>query len=207
MRKNTKNLFDVSKMNTKKKTDTIFRTLGASNHFGDREVDDYYATEPKATILLLEKEDFSENILEPACGQGHISEVLKATGFNVVSKDLIDRGYGEVGDFFHLTSFDGDIITNPPYKLALEFVEHALNIIPTGKKVAMFLRIQFLESQRRGDFFKRNPPKNVYVASKRLNCAKGGDFDTYAKASALCYAWFVWEKGYSGPTILDWINN
>ena len=65
----------------------------------DAEAHDYYATEPKAVELLLEQEKFSPQVWECACGEGHISEVLKANGYNVLSSDLVDRGYGEVRDF------------------------------------------------------------------------------------------------------------
>jgi len=117
-------------MNTQTKdwsgnSNSIYKTLGASNHTDkDREDNDYYATEPRAAELLLELEDFN-NILEPACGEGHLSEVFKRAGKEVKSCDLIDRGYGEVMDFFNISQWDGDIITNPPHKIAQEFVEHA----------------------------------------------------------------------------------
>lgn len=99
----------------------------------------------------------------------------------------------------------GDIITNPPYKYAREFVEHALEIIPDGRKVAMFLKIQFLETKGRRELFEKYPPKTVYVASGRLACAKNGEFGRYSRR-AMCYAWYVWEKGYHGDTVLKWIN-
>lgn len=121
---------------------STFRLLGASNHAEhERQKEDFYATEPLATNLLVKIEDFEGDILEPACGQGHISKVLENYGYNVVSRDIVNRGYGEVADFLSKqnTFFDGNIITNPPYKYAQEFVEKALSIIPNGKKVAMFL--------------------------------------------------------------------
>lgn len=99
-----------------------------------------------------------------------------------------------------------DIITNPPYKLGTQFVKKALDISADGVKVAMFLKIQFLESQERWELFKEYPIKTVYVSTKRLNCAKDGDFDKF-ESSAVCYAWFVWKKGYKGDTIVKWINN
>ncbi|NBL01125.1 MAG: NAD(P)-dependent oxidoreductase [Erysipelotrichia bacterium] len=183
-----------------------FVTLGASNHSKlEREENDYYATEPKAVELLLEKEKFSINLLEPSCGEGHISKVLSEHGYNVTSSDLISRGFGNTQDFFEIEEFDGDIITNPPYKIALDFAKHSLDIIDDGAKVAMFLKIQFLESKSRRAFFDEFPPKKVYVASSRLLCAMNGDFDKY-KSSAACYAWFVWEKGYTGKPEIDWIN-
>ena len=183
-----------------------FAVLGASNHSSlTREVNDYYATDPKAVELLLEKEKFSSRVLEPSCGEGHISKVLQDEGYKVESHDLVDRGFGTVKDFFTVEKFDGDIITNPPYKIALDFVKHSLEIIPDGNKVAMFLKIQFLESKSRRIFFDEFPPKKIYVASSRLICAMNGEFDKY-KSSAACYAWFIWEKGYTGKPEIDWIN-
>ena len=183
-----------------------FVTLAATNHgSGEREVNDYYATEPKAVELLLEKETFNKHILEPSCGEGHISNVLIAHDYEVESYDLIDRGYGGVQDFFDIKEFKGDIITNPPYKVAAQFAQHAIDIIPIGNKVAMFLKLQFLEGKARRKFFNDNPPKTVYVASGRLNCAKNGEFDKYP-SSAVAFAWFVWEKGYTGKPEIEWIN-
>ena len=79
---------------------SIFKTLGASNHTDhERQREDYYATEPRATELLCQLVQFDGPILEPSCGEGHISEELKKAGYDVVSRDLVDRGYGEVADF------------------------------------------------------------------------------------------------------------
>lgn len=185
---------------------SIYTTLGASNHaLEERQVDDYYATEPKATKLLLEAEKFDEWILEPACGEGHMSKVLEEAGYKVLSFDKVDRGYGSVKDFFDYTSWHGDVVTNPPYKYAKEFVEHALKIIEPGCKVAMFLKLTFLEGQARRKFFDVCPPCTVYVASGRLKCAKNGEFESIG-SSAAAYAWFVWKKGYKGSPIIKWIN-
>ena len=172
----------------------------------EAEPNDYYATEPKAVELLLEKEQFGACILEPACGEGHISKVLKEHGYDVISTDLIDRGYG-IGGINFLSSEDKnmevDIVTNPPYKYAKEFVEKALDIVSDGRKVAMFLKLTFLEGKGRRDLFHNAPPKTVYVSSARLQCGKNGDF---SGTSMVAYAWFVWEKGYQGATSIKWIN-
>ena len=190
---------------------SIYTTLGASNHTDEeRETNDYYATEPKAAELLCKLVQFSPNVWECACGQGHISEVLKSRGYKVISSDLIDRGYGEGGiDFLKCDKpFDGDIITNPPYKYAKEFVEHALSLVTDGHNVAMFLKVQFLEGKARRKLFNKYPPKMIYVASSRLLCAKNGDFAKMKAGggSAVAYAWFIWEKGYKGETIVRWFN-
>ena len=193
-----------------KRVANIFKTLGANNHSdGERQRHDYYATEPKAMELLLAEEEFSNVIWECACGEGHLSKVLEQNGFEVISTDLIYRGYGDPEPMNFLEEsfedFEGDIITNPPYKYALEFVQKALDSVKPGRKVAMFLKLQFLEGKARKKFFKENPPKVVYVSSSRLSCAKNGDFDKY-KSGAVAYAWFVWEKGFKGDTIVRWIN-
>lgn len=169
---------------------------------------DYYATDPKAVELLLQQEAFSPLIWEPACGEGHISKVLNEHGHTVYSADLVYRGYGYGGvDFFSSAAPDnswlGDIITNPPYKYAKEFVEQALRLVAPGRKVAMFLKLTFLEGQARRELFKKHPPLAVYVSSARLECGKNGHF---TGSSAVAYCWVVWQKGHAGPTYLKWIN-
>lgn len=184
-------------------------TLGARNYAqNERETNDYYATEPKALELLLELETFSPAIWECACGEGHLAKVLKEKGHTVLCSDLIDRGYGTGGvDFLKCTKqFDGDIITNPPYKYAKEFVEHALETVTDGHKIAMFLKLQFLESKSRRELFNKYPPSKIYVSSGRLRCAMNGDFEKYSKSNAVTYAWFIWEKGFKGEPVVRWFN-
>lgn len=174
----------------------------------DAEENDYYATEPRAVELLLEQEEFSHIIYEPACGEGHISKVLQAHGYEVHSTDLIDRGFGEGTEDFlareNPLPMPADIITNPPYKFAREFVEKALSIVYTGNKVAMFVKLTFLEGQARRELFRQHPPKTVYVSSARLECGKNGIFT--GSGSAVAYCWIVWQKGHRGTTQLKWIN-
>lgn len=170
---------------------------------------DYYATPSEAVEMLLELEDFKHDIWEPACGEGHISKVLEAHGHKVLSTDLIDRGYGQGHmDFLKQgkNMFGRDIITNPPYKYAKEFVEHALEISPNGTKIAMFLKIQFLEGKARRELFDTTPPTTVYVSSDRIRCAMNGDFEAEKERSATCYCWFIWHKGHHGPTNIKWFN-
>lgn len=188
---------------------SVFKTIGASNHTEyDRQREDYYATEPAATEWLCRLEHFDGPILEPSCGEGHISRALIAAGYEVESRDLIDRGYGTGGcDFLAIDNqeWQGNIVTNPPYKYAQEFVEKALQIIPDGKKVAMFLKLTFLEGKSRRELFRYAPPQTVYVSSSRLKCAMNGDFDA-TPGSSVAYAWFVWQKGWRGDPVIKWFN-
>lgn len=191
---------------------SIYKILGASNHTDkERQSEDYYATDPIAIDKLLEYETFTPKVWECACGAGHLSERLTYYGYDVRNTDIVDRGYPdtEVRDF--LTIFgpncDRDIITNPPYKFAKEFVEHALDISENGIRVAMFLKLQFLEGQARKELFKKYPLKTLYVFSKRVLCAKNGEFQRMRDGggSAVAYGWFVWEKGYKGEPVIRWI--
>ena len=166
---------------------SIFTTLGASNHaLEEREQHDYYATDPKAVELLLELEPFAPVIWEPACGEGHISKVLQAHGYEVISTDLIYRGFGdpEPLDFLKetLDDFEGDIITNPPYSMGLEFVQRALESVRPGGKVAMFLKVQFLECDNQEDIdrYSENDCQFSYDEENEVYTAvlKNADGDT-----------------------------
>lgn len=192
---------------------SVFKTLGASNHTDkERPRDDYYATDPMAIDALLKDGSvkLSEEVWECAAGSGCLSKRLKHYGYSVLSTDLVDRGYGTGGvDFLACTEmFDGDIITNPPYNCAQEFIQHALELIPSGRRVFMFLKIQFLEGKKRRELFDSGCLKTVYVSSSRILCAKNGDFENARKigGSAVSYAWYEFEKGYKGGTTIKWIN-
>ena len=192
-------------------SDVISRMIGASNHTDhDRVPNDYYATDPKAVEMLLELEQFAPVIWEPACGEGHISKVLQSHGYEVISTDLIYRGFGdpEPLDFLKetLDGFDGDIVTNPPYSLAQDFVQTAIDTVKVGHKVAMFLKIQFLEGKKRFSLFAKAPPRTIYVSRSRIRCGTNGNFDGFKNGSTLCYAWFVWEKGFTGDPVIKWFN-
>jgi hypothetical protein len=193
----------------KKNTRGVFTTLGSRvGAVNARHPEDFYSTPERATVALIEKETFVRNILEPCCGAGHISRVLDNNGYNTTSYDLVDRGYGLQQDFLAETSikrWSGDIITNPPYALALEFLKKSLSIINSGNSVAFLLRTLFLEGKERGIFYKEHPPKTIYQFSGRVNCSLNGD-ETIKQSSALAFAWFVWEKGYKGDTIIKWLD-
>ena len=188
----------------------LYRTIGASNHCEhERQVDDYYATDPVAVEILLENETFKHEVWECACGEGHIAKVLQEHGYDVSATDLVYRGYGEKESYDFLecteTNIDEDIITNPPYKYAKEFVEKAMDIVAPGRKVAMFLKLTFLEGKERKKMFQQHPPKVIYVFSGRVKCAMNGNFEQTG-SSAVAYAWFVWEKGFKGEPVIRWVN-
>lgn len=189
---------------------SVFKTLGASNHTDkQRENNDYYATDPIAIDALVKAYPLPEDIWECACGAGHLAKRLTELGYNVHATDLVDRGYGFQGDFLKAVNTNIPcILTNPPYKYATEFVLKALDLLPEHGVCAMFLKTTFLEGQRRYEkIFKPYPPRYIFQFSKRVLCAKNADFEgmQLGGGSAVAYAWFVWEKGYHGETIVKWI--
>lgn len=176
-------------------------TNKAQSIIGDgknRKADDFYPTPPYATQALLDKEIFNGSIWEPACGQGHMSQILISNGYQVDSSDLIDRNYGIQLDFLSSNKTYNNIITNPPFSLGLEFVLKAKQC--ANEKIAMLLKTQFLEGVSRYDMFQDTifPLKCLYQFSKRLtfNQKSGG---------MLSFAWFVWDKHYVGKPYIDWI--
>jgi hypothetical protein len=172
----------------------------------DREKDDFYPTPAPGTRALLASEKFDGGIWEPACGDGAISNVLKEHGYNVLSTDLFDRGYGESRIDFLMEQrlLAPNIVTNPPFKMAEEFVRHSLNL--GAEKVAMLLRLAWLEGSARKALFESTPLARVHVASRRLSMARGGTDNGKGGGSMIAFAWFVWDQSHHGATELRWFD-
>ena len=178
--------------------------VGSSRNNGEREENDFYPTPAYAVQELLDREQFNHWVLEPACGEGDISKCLIKNGYEVYSSDLINRGYGHQIDFFDCKGWHGDIITNPPYKLALDFVLKAKQL--SKGKIAMFLKTVWLESESRYEMFqdKAFPLKTVYQFSKRVTLTKNGV--KMKNSGMIAYAWYVWDKNYEGKPTIEWIK-
>lgn len=191
---------------------SIYVTLGASSHSEViREDDDYYATDPIALRLLIEEcgVKFSPTVLEPCAGGGHLSEVLKEYGYNVISKDIKEHSYKLDGTWDFLATdekYDCDIVTNPPYKYAEDFILKGLDMIPENRSLYMFLKLQFLEGKsRRKSLYDNNYLSHIWVSTKRIKCAKNGDFDSIG-SSAVCYAWMKFNKSNKDKATIEWFN-
>ena len=172
--------------------------------------DDFYATPPEAVRALLTVEKFDDAIWEPACGNGAIVNVLRGVGHRVYATDLVDRSCPdsesrvdflfEAAPSFHV----GAIITNPPYALAKPFVAHALTLaIP---KVAMLLRLAFLEGSGRGSILDNGLLARVHVFRNRLPRMHRDGWTGKQSSSSIAFAWFVWELGWNKPAELHRIS-
>ena len=175
-----------------------------------RQLNNFYATHPSCTADILREEEFYKDILEPFCGVGSMSEVIKQHGHNVLSYDIVDRGYGLVGDFYQVDfpRRKYDIITNPPYDNVIDVVLRCLDICK--EKVAVLMPLRYLSSgSRYKELYNKYPPVRVYVYQERICIAKNADFEKYndAGANMEIYAWYIWERGFKGTTELKWISN
>jgi hypothetical protein len=170
---------------------------------------DLYETPPCATLALLRAEALPWKIWEPACGRGAIVNVLRAHGHNVLATDLID--YGDPTCFYRrdflleqkLPTGCECILTNPPYKLAAQFVEHALELCP---RVIMLLRLAFLESERRSRILDTGTLARVHIFRKRLPMMHRDGWEGPKASSAMPFAWFVWDRTRNGPATLHRVD-
>jgi len=187
---------------------SVFVTNGCSNHSEyERVPNDYYSTDPLAIDMLEKYGLLDKNVkyYEVACGDGSLSKRLESYGYDVISSDLIDRGYGTPNkDFLKDTEMkDGSIITNPPYKHLQDFILKGLEL--ANNKLYIFAKIQSLEGIKRyKNIYSKRTPEKVCVFVKRINCYRNGIQKDYS--SAVCYCWLIFDnKNPTDDTKLIWL--
>jgi hypothetical protein len=170
--------------------------------------EDLYETPPEAVHALLKVEKLPTYLWEPCAGRGAIVDVLRGAGHIVLASDLTD--YGDPTHFagrdFLMEWKAPDkcecIVTNPPYKLATQFVRHGLRLCP---KVVMLLRLAFLEGSARSDVIDGNLAR-VYVFRNRLPMMHRDGWAGNRVSSSIAFAWFVFEQKPKGAITLDRIT-
>lgn len=174
--------------------------------------DDLYETPECAVRALLDVEKLPDGVVwEPACGPGAIARTLRAAGHQVYASDLVDYASPDQDnariDFLLEPQtpdfYIGSIVTNPPYKLAGQFVRHALVLCP---RVYMLLRLAFLESERRRSILDNGWLARVHVFRNRLPMMHRAGWDGPQSSSSIAFAWFVWDRAHQGPTELRRIS-
>lgn len=195
---------------------STYGQLAASNHSDNtRQTHDLYCTHPEALRTFLDAyvrrdgNTLSKKVWENASGLFHLVNELKKQGYNVTASDAWDYGTGAtIKDFLEdspLEDMTGvDILSNPPYKYCNVWTRRGLEVLEPGQRMFLLVKIQYLETLARREIFDSEPPKFVYIYSKRQLCAMNGNFENYA-SSAVCYAWVVFEKGWQGDTVVKWI--
>lgn len=179
-----------------------------------RNKNDYYQTPYSMTRQLLEVENFEGKILEPCCGAGAIVKVLRDYDKSVDYCDL-NNEFSLTGIFKNFKDFINDdfdrydnIITNPPFSLAKEFILKAKEI--TNNKIAMLLPLNYLHGVTRYNEIyldRKFPLKAVYVFCRYGMLEETIRDDGSYRTGMMVYAWYIWDKDYKGEPIIRWINN
>lgn len=174
----------------------------------EREANDWYVEPEWAVRGLLDVQRFSGTIWDPACGKGTIPRTLKACGHTrVLATDLIDRGYGLGGvDFLAPAKPPGgvaidNIVSNPPFDRAADFLRLALAL--ARHKVALLLRLSWLESEGRRWVFDETPLAAIHPFGCRVSMPPGSSAEE-AKGGAVAFMWAVWDWSHpvGAPPIL-----
>ncbi|GMA64734.1 DNA methyltransferase [Alicyclobacillus fastidiosus] len=154
-----------------------------ANH--KRNANDSYPTPSWCTEAIVREIVWTSDsrVLEPCCGDGAISRVIE----HVQWVSHIEWCEIQMGRDFLEYDFFGErfdfVITNPPFSLAQEFVEKSLTL---ANCVIMLLRLNFLASGKRKEFWEKHPPTAIHVLTKRPSFTGNG-------TDATDYAWFVWD--------------
>jgi len=178
--------------------------------------DHLYETPEVAVQALLRVEpllQWPRHIWDPAAGRrGNIVNVLRAGGHRVLASDLVDYGVPITPPAYYRVDFlmehklpDGVeiILTNPPFKLAEEFVAHALGLCPF---VVMLLRLAFYESGKRCAILEDCGLARILVFRKRLPRMHRAGWEGKKENSGMAFAWFVWDRDHVGPTTIERIS-
>jgi hypothetical protein len=172
--------------------------------------DDAYFTPPCAVHSLMALETLPTSIVDPCCGNGAILEVLEAAGHIVHGSDIVDHGWRPgctvIRDYLAGPIEMGAvaIVSNPPYKLAVEFIKKAVADGCTYH--AWLLRTNFLESVSRKVFFEPHPPSRIWISSARLPRMHRLGWVGKRSGSNVSYAWYIWDATAPRGPMVGWFD-
>ena len=168
-----------------------------------RSKSDFYQTPYAITRRLLEVEKFEGHILEPACGAGAITAILKEAGYDdVTAYDLLLDGK----DFLAETRKFDAIVTNPPFSLAKEFILKACEIAP---RFAFLLPLSYLQGQARYNeiWSAREILEKVYIFTRypllSAHIRPDGKYET----AMMAYAWYIFDTRHKGAATIHWLDS
>ncbi len=186
---------------------TLSHAAQSGSHALSKRGNDFYETPACAVGAFLRVERLPHRVWEPACGKGAIVDVLRGHGYAVIASDVVDYGGLDfVADFMAVTKAPAGceaICTNPPFQIADESTRHALDLAP---KVYLLLRLAFLESVRRTDILEQRGLARVHVFRNRLPMMHRDGWAGPRASSAMAFAWFVFDRNHSGPSVIDRIS-
>ena len=170
-----------------------------------------YETPLWAVEAILDREILTHDVLDPCGGKGVLADAAKARGHRVHEFDKYDWGRRTCANKDFLTDFfpgsvagNNTVLMNPPFSLAVEFVEKCLEL--KARKIVCFQRFAWWESKGRRDFWEKHPPNRVYVCGDRASCWRFDIPEEQRKSSTTtAHAFFVWERGHPRGTVLGHI--
>lgn len=171
---------------------------------GQRKKSDFYETPYSMTWQLLEVEDFKGSILEPAFGDGAISgELIDKFGNKKV--DGFEIKYGDNFILKENIKKYNNIITNPPFSLAHEFIQKAKSIYTD--KIAFLLPLSYLHGQKRFEDKIFSELKCIHVFTRYPMLGEPLREDGKYHTGMIAYAWYIWVKGWTQDPVIRWIDN
>ncbi len=194
-------------------TETPARAVPRAVHVSGfaRENRDFYATPSWVTDALLRHVRLRGPVWEPCCGDGAMSTVLAAQGYDVVSTDIADRGFGTPGVNF-LTCHEmpagcRSIVTNPPYgdtgshvgqekssTAMLDFLRHALSLAAgVDGQLALLVRLQWIAGRRAAEVMSAAPFSSVVILTRRIQWFEMGERTNQAQHH---HAWVVFDHAH-----------
>lgn len=196
-----------------------------------------FETDGWAAAAILRHELLTPIVIDPNCGTGVLTNVARAEGYTVHTADIYDwskhlpcEAPQHIGDWTNRMEpwpfrIKGkfSVFMNPPFKLACEFVDRALEL--DAYKILCFQRWAWVESVERDEWWQKNPPARIWRCRERASCYR---FDIPAtcpepddcpnlmakkrprediscreclSGSTQAHAWFVWERGHKGAEV------
>ncbi len=174
-----------------------------------REANDWYVEPEWCSLRLFEEEAFSGSIYDPACGRGTIVISALKTGRVAAGSDLINRGWDSTLtplNFLQSDHHRDNIVSNPPYGIAEQFVERALTL--ASRKVAMLLPSKWVHGDKRSRWLAQTPLSRIWFLTPRPSMPPGHVLAAGGKPGngTVDYAWFVWLQGYAGQPEVSWLR-
>lgn len=182
-------------------------------HLWERDEYDWYVEPRECSRALFTVERFEGVVWDPACGSGRIVQQAKALGLDAVGTDVVHRSSyclrkldflkdGQISDF-------GNIVTNPPFSDAEEFIRRALKIVPHGGKIAAILPIVWLTGfSTKRNWLPISPLRKVFPLSPRPSMPPGRVIEAGERPGngTKDYCWLLWQVGYTGSAEVVFLN-
>jgi hypothetical protein len=182
-------------------------------HIFARAEHDFYVEPEWVSERLFEAERFEGPIHDPACGIGRIAIAATAAGYVASGSDINigmlsftwDFHYDYVNDMTPSIFLSNNIVSNPPFGKARQFIERAIR---EARKVAMFLPARFMFGVACSQWLASTHPRRIYHLVPRPSVPPGklvlsGMKPMSAKEDSI---WIIWEQGYSGAPEMGWLR-